>query len=260
MLHAICAEVRRSVDRSGNGGWTLEQIRDEIKLTKQQMRGDKQIGITAQEFAEMSGDVYNTAYRNLTRGGVKRISDTPAVFDKLQSLEQLERTKVNRKKRAFAPEALAKAIAEHWLETGVPQQLNEICIHVGIPYGASTTRAAKRSVEQGFIYVVEVRGTEFYLPVGAYVIAPKKKPSLKDLIDTQQEAFRCIAKIYEERLVPPSIREIGQLMGGENTFPIHPIKMLIKHGFVREAMRGESKLYLPVGWEAGIKKAKAGKL
>ena len=259
MLYAICAEVRRNVDKSGNGGWTLEQIRNEIKLTKQQMRGDKQVGVTAQEFAEMSGDVYNTAYRTLTRGGVKRISDTPAVFHKLEALEQLERTKVNRKKRAAAPETLAKEVADRWCETGVPQPLKEVCIRAGIPFGASTTRAAKRSTEAGLLYVVEAHGTEFYLPVGAHVVAPKKKPNLRDLIDTQQEAFKCLVRIYEERLVPPSIREIGQLMGGDNTFPIHPIKMLIKHGFVREAMRGESKLYVPVGWEAGIKKAKVGK-
>jgi len=243
------------VDKSGNGGWTLEQIRDEINLVKKQIKKQdgEPVGMSVTELAEASGDVYNTAYRIASRAGIDRLSNSPAVFNKLQALELLERTKVNRKRRASAPETLAEEIKARWIETGVPQPLKEVCIRAGIPFGASTTRAAKKSVEAGHLYVVEAHGTEFYLPTGAHVVAPKKKPNLSDLIDTQQQAFKCLVRIYEQRLVPPSIREIGQLMGGDNTFPIHPIKMLIKHGFVREAMRGESKLYLPVGWEAAVK-------
>lgn len=234
------------------GGWTLRRIRTEIDKTKRLMSESGTQTITATEFGEVTDSPYNTAYVTLRRASIKQYEEgNPAKFDRLQALELAERTLERRDRRKRALVDLTAQTEANWIATGVPQPRTMMAAAAGIPQG-SAHRKAREAVERGGIYIVEARGSEFYLPVGACVKKPKQKPDLSALDATKAAAYKVIVNTYCKRLVPASMVEIGEAI--KNKFPRHPVFKLVELGLVKEIWSGEQLMFLPVGYEAAIRK------
>jgi repressor LexA len=61
-----------------------------------------------------------------------------------------------------------------------------------------------------------------------------KGGDMRDLTDRQREALRCIVESIEDRMMPPTLREIGNQMGIKSTNGVNDhLKALEKKGYIK---------------------------